>query len=51
MYRAFNMGIGMIVACAEPDVTALMSTMAAAGEDGAVAIGQTVPGDKRVVYV
>ena len=51
MYRAFNMGIGMVVACAEPDVTALMRTIAAAGEEGAVAIGQTVPGDQRVVYV
>jgi phosphoribosylformylglycinamidine cyclo-ligase len=51
MYRAFNMGIGMIVACAPADVTEVMRLMAAEREQGAVVIGETVPGENRVVYV
>jgi phosphoribosylformylglycinamidine cyclo-ligase len=51
MYRAFNMGIGMIVACAPADVTEVMGLMPAEREQGAVVIGVTVPGENRVVYV
>jgi phosphoribosylformylglycinamidine cyclo-ligase len=51
MYRAFNMGIGMIVACAEPDAGDVLAILTAEGEAGAVVIGQTVKGDKHVVYV
>jgi phosphoribosylformylglycinamidine cyclo-ligase len=51
MYRAFNMGIGMIVACGDRHATDVLAMLTAAGEEGAKVIGQTVPGDKRVVYV
>jgi phosphoribosylformylglycinamidine cyclo-ligase len=51
MYRAFNMGIGMIVACAAADVTEVMRLIAVDREQGAVVIGETVPGENRVVYV
>src|SRR4051812_488491 len=49
MYRAFNMGVGMIVACAEPDAEAVLATLMSAGEGRAAVIGRTVHGDKRVV--
>jgi phosphoribosylformylglycinamidine cyclo-ligase len=51
MYRAFNMGIGMIVACTERDVDAVLATLTSTGEDGAAVIGRTLEGDKQVVYV
>ncbi len=51
MYRAFNMGIGMIIACAERDATDVLAMLSAAGEERAVLIGRTVKGAKHVVYV
>jgi phosphoribosylformylglycinamidine cyclo-ligase len=51
MYRAFNMGIGMIVACAERARDEVLSLLASAGEHGACVIGNTLQGDNHVVYV
>jgi phosphoribosylaminoimidazole (AIR) synthetase len=50
MYRAFNMGIGMIVACAATDGDDVLAALRAAGEEGATVIGALIEGDRRVVY-
>ena len=44
MLRTFNMGIGLIVACAERDAARLLTLLASAGEPGAVRIGRIEPG-------
>jgi phosphoribosylformylglycinamidine cyclo-ligase len=44
MLRAFNMGIGMIVVCADAHATELLAAFAAAGEGGAVRVGRVVAG-------
>jgi phosphoribosylformylglycinamidine cyclo-ligase len=51
MYRAFNMGIGMIVACGEADAGTVLATLTSAGEGAAAVIGRTLEGDKQVVYI
>jgi phosphoribosylformylglycinamidine cyclo-ligase len=50
MFRAFNMGIGMIVACAAIDVERVLDRLSRAGEPNAVRIGCVVPGDRMVQY-
>ena len=50
MLRAFNMGIGLIVACAEPDVSAILTAFADAGEQGAAVIGRIGAGGEGVRY-
>jgi phosphoribosylformylglycinamidine cyclo-ligase len=44
MLRTFNMGIGLIVACAERDAETVLAQLASAGEPGAVRIGVIAPG-------
>src|SRR5262245_43885607 len=51
MFRAFNMGIGLIVACAAKDVDRVLNTVAAAGEQNARRIGVVVAGDRTVRYL
>ena len=51
MYRTFNMGIGLIVACAAADETAVMRQLVAGGEHGATRIGTIVAGGEGVSYV
>ena len=51
MFRAFNMGIGTIVACAAEDGDAVLALASAAGEDAATVIGTLTPGEGRVQYV
>jgi phosphoribosylformylglycinamidine cyclo-ligase len=51
MLRAFNMGIGMVVACDaryESEVLAMLQT---GGGQGSTVIGSIVAGDRSVVYV
>ncbi len=50
MFRAFNMGIGLIIACAPREVERVINTMARGGEPHAVRIGFVVAGDRRVRY-
>jgi formyltetrahydrofolate-dependent phosphoribosylglycinamide formyltransferase len=49
MYRTFNMGIGMIVACAPEDVDHAVDTLAASGEKSWL-IGELIPGSRGVCY-
>jgi phosphoribosylformylglycinamidine cyclo-ligase len=50
MYRTFNMGIGLIVACAGGDADHVLATLRAAGEERAAVIGTLVHGDRAVIY-
>jgi phosphoribosylformylglycinamidine cyclo-ligase len=51
MFRTFNMGIGMIVACAPRDAERVINTVSNAGEAHATRIGFVVSGDRTVRYV
>jgi phosphoribosylformylglycinamidine cyclo-ligase len=50
MYRAFNMGIGLILACARPDADLVMGILNDQGESPR-AIGEVVAGDGSVLGV
>ena len=50
MFRAFNMGIGLIVVCAARDLERAMLLFQDGGESGAAVIGRIVPGDRDVRY-
>ena len=51
MLRTFNMGIGLIVACAESDAPRLIAALATAGEPDAVVVGRIGAGGQGVRYV
>ena len=51
MFRAFNMGIGMVIVCANDDADQIRDGLANAGEPGAVLLGTIVPGDRQVRYL
>ncbi len=50
MFRAFNMGIGLIVVCGARDAERVINTVARAGEPDAVRLGFVVAGDRSVRY-
>jgi len=50
MYRTFNMGIGMIVACAADDVQRVTLMLQGAGETRVHPIGRIIEGEPGVVY-
>jgi phosphoribosylformylglycinamidine cyclo-ligase len=50
MFRAFNMGIGLIVACASEDADRAIALVEAAGEPAPPRIGTIVAGDRAVTY-
>jgi phosphoribosylformylglycinamidine cyclo-ligase len=51
MFRAFNMGIGMIVACAPRDADRVLNTIRSAGEPNANRLGFVVAGERLVRYI
>ncbi len=51
MRRTFNMGIGLIVVCRAASAGSVLQALAAAGEPGAVRIGQVIAGGPGVQYV
>jgi phosphoribosylformylglycinamidine cyclo-ligase len=51
MFRAFNMGVGMIVVCGASDAAAILQDLAAAGEAGACRIGRVATGQRGVTYI
>ena len=51
MYRTFNMGIGLIIACAPTDGDAILRALADGGEHRAARIGAIAAGGEGVVYV
>jgi len=50
MYRTFNMGIGLILACASSDGDRIVAALKAAGEPNAVSIGSISAGDRRILF-
>jgi phosphoribosylformylglycinamidine cyclo-ligase len=50
MLRTFNMGIGLILVVSSADAEAVLGELAAAGESGAVRIGEIAAGRGQVVY-
>jgi phosphoribosylformylglycinamidine cyclo-ligase len=50
MYRSFNMGIGLIVACRAADASRVMTILEGRGEASRI-IGELIPGDRSVSYV
>jgi phosphoribosylformylglycinamidine cyclo-ligase len=50
MFRAFNMGIGLIVACAADDADRAIALVEAASEPAPPRIGTIVAGDRTVSY-
>jgi len=50
MYRTFNMGIGMIIACAADDAERVTRMLQSAGETRVHRIGRIVEGEPGVVY-
>ncbi len=51
MFRAFNMGVGLVVICGAGDVAVVLEALADAGESHAWRLGAVVPGDRRVRYL
>ncbi len=51
MFRAFNMGIGLILVCPPREAERVINTLARAGEPHAVRIGFIVSGPRQVIYV
>ena len=51
MLRTFNMGIGLIIACAAEAAQGVLASLAAAGERGACRIGRIVSGGEGVRYL
>src|SRR5262245_54614973 len=50
MFRAFNMGVGLILVCAPEQVDRALGAIAAAGEPAASIIGHVIRGDRSVHY-
>ena len=51
MLRAFNMGVGLIIACAAEHVSTLLDSLASAGEPRAALVGVVDDGGEGVHYV
>jgi phosphoribosylaminoimidazole (AIR) synthetase len=51
MFKAFNMGIGLTVVCADINRERVFEVLKAAGESDAVTIGCIVPGPRNVRYL
>jgi phosphoribosylformylglycinamidine cyclo-ligase len=51
MFRAFNMGIGMVVICAARDAGRVIDMAARAGEPSAIRLGVIAAGERGVYYV
>jgi phosphoribosylformylglycinamidine cyclo-ligase len=51
MFKAFNMGIGLVVVCAETNRKRVFDLLRTAGEPGAATIGRIVTGHRDVRYL
>ena len=51
MFRAFNMGIGLVIVCAARETERVINMLARAGEPHAVRIGFVVSGNRQVTYL
>jgi phosphoribosylformylglycinamidine cyclo-ligase len=51
MFRAFNMGVGLVIACAARDAQRVVNMLSQAGERGVFRLGFVVAGERSVRYV
>ncbi len=51
MFRAFNMGVGLIIVCPATEAERVLSTLMRGGEPHAFRIGVVVAGERSVRYV
>lgn len=51
MFRAFNMGVGLVLLCAAEEADRVIDLLKEAGEPNAFRIGSVVAGDRGVKYV
>ena len=51
MFRAFNMGVGLVIACAPRDAQRAINMLVMAGEPNAFRLGFVVSGDRTVRYL
>jgi phosphoribosylformylglycinamidine cyclo-ligase len=51
MFRAFNMGIGLVIVCPAREAERVINMLARAGEPHAVRIGFVVSGNRQVTYL
>ena len=51
MFRAFNMGVGMVIVCASRDAERVLNTLVLGGEPDAFRLGFVVAGERAVRYV
>ena len=51
MFRAFNMGVGLVIACAARDAQRVVNMLSQAGERGVFRLGFVVAGEPSVRYV
>ena len=51
LFRAFNMGVGLVIACAARDAQRVVDMLSEAGEHGVFRLGFVVAGERSVRYV
>ena len=51
MFRAFNMGVGLVVICNSRDAARVINVVARAGEPAAFRLGFVVAGERSVRYI
>jgi phosphoribosylformylglycinamidine cyclo-ligase len=51
MFRAFNMGVGLVIVCAARDAQRIVNMLSMAGEPNAFRLGFVVAGERSVRYV
>jgi phosphoribosylformylglycinamidine cyclo-ligase len=51
MFRAFNMGVGLVIVCAASDAADVRAAARAAGEPGAFVLGRVLAGPGTVRYI
>jgi phosphoribosylformylglycinamidine cyclo-ligase len=51
MFRAFNMGVGLVIVCAASDAADVRAAARAAGEPGAFVLGRVLAGPETVRYI
>jgi phosphoribosylformylglycinamidine cyclo-ligase len=51
MFRAFNMGVGLVIVCAQRDAERVINTLTLGGEPDAFRMGFVVAGERSVRYV
>jgi phosphoribosylaminoimidazole (AIR) synthetase len=51
MFRAFNMGVGLVVVCAARDAQRVMTMVTMNGEPNAFRLGFVIAGERSVRYI